>query len=79
MAQFGNDREFDIFSLAAIILTEAGTKNVPVRVPFSKATMCKLCRQIMCRCFVNGSPSNFIVFSAVLIIGKRHFLPFRNW
>ena len=31
-------------------------QNVPVRVPFSKSTVFKICRQKMCRFRVNGRP-----------------------
>ena len=31
-------------------------QNVPVRVPYSKSTVFKICRQKMCRFLVNGSP-----------------------
>ena len=34
--------------------------KVPVRVPFSKSTVFKMCRQKMCRFRVNGRPIRLI-------------------
>ena len=38
------------------VFTRCSFQNVPVRVPFSKSTVFKICRQKMCRFRVNGRP-----------------------
>ena len=38
------------------VFTQCHFQNVPVRVPFSKSTVSKICRQKMCRFRVNGRP-----------------------
>ena len=38
------------------VFTRCRFQNVPVRVPFSKSTVFKICRQKMCRFRVNGRP-----------------------
>ena len=42
------------------VLTRCRFQNVPVRVPFSKSTVFKICRQKMCRFRVNGRPIRHI-------------------
>ena len=38
------------------VFTRCRFQNVPVRVPFSKSAVFKICRQKMCRFRVNGRP-----------------------
>ena len=38
------------------VFTRCRFQNVPVRAPFSKSTVFKICRQKMCRFRVNGRP-----------------------
>ena len=38
------------------VFTRCRCQNLPVRVPFSKSTVFKICRQKMCRFRVNGRP-----------------------
>ena len=38
------------------VFTRCCFKSIPVRVPFSKSTVFKICRQNMCRFRVNGKP-----------------------
>ena len=42
------------------VFTRCRFQNVPIRAPFSKSTVFKLCRQKMCRFRVNGRPIRHI-------------------
>ena len=42
------------------VFTRCRFQNVPVRVPFSKSTVFRICRQIMCLFRVNGRPIRHI-------------------
>ena len=42
------------------MFTRCRFQNVPIRVPFSKSTVFKICRQIMCRFRVNRRPIRHI-------------------
>ena len=42
------------------VFTQSRFQNVPLRAPFSKSTVFKICRQKMCRFRVNGRPIRHI-------------------